>query len=698
MMRAVALVLVTGVAWGVDLTPCSNALRTGRYAEARKLCEQAARDFAAAKDLRGESNATNLVGNALLRLGELEGAREQYRKATELARRGGDDEGVALRLNNLGGVDYFQGRYEDAERNYAEAAAWIAARASAEWAAQAALTTAVNQATLLQRLGRDRAALDEYLKLRAQAKRLRGEDEGRMLANMGALYRSLGDPYRARELYGEALARFRVAKSAHGVSGALKNLGIAEAVEFRNYGEARRLFEQVLRMAAESGNRREQLLAELYLAETAFREAKWEEAERRWRESVAVAVETKAAEEEWRGLFGLGRVAEARGGDGGQWYAKSIAKIESLRQQTSRGAARGEFLATKRDVYDARIRRLLRGGRVTDALLDTMERSRARGVADEEFRVTAKGVQERLPAGETLVVFWVSGTEKAAVWLSKSGMGMADLRKGWFGGVPVGERLIVVPDGGLEMEPVERGIDADVVFLPAVRMLGRQGQMAAEGGVLVAGPGLAHAKEEIREVKALFPARWAEAGTGKAALEAMRQAAVIHIAAHAVPDYEREERSRILLEDGPLLLRDIAKTKLRSALVTLSACQTGAGRQVRGEGIQSLAGAFLLAGAESVVASRRPVDDGATRSFMAQFYAALAQGETKAGALRTAKRRLKESGGELAKAEHWEPWMLFGDGRSRVASAGWQWRWAAWAAALVAAAAAAIVRRVRPAK
>ncbi|MBL8173205.1 MAG: tetratricopeptide repeat protein, partial [Bryobacterales bacterium] len=264
------LLALARAAAGVDLSPCSGALRAGRYEEARKLCEQAAEEFGAAKDYRGQSNATNLAGNALLRLGNLDEARRRYQKATELAMQAGDDEGVALRLNNLGGVDYFAGRYEDAERHYADAAAWIAARGgAADWAAPVALTTAVNQATLLQRLGRDRAALDLYLKLRPQAKRLHADEEGRMLANMGALYRSLGDPYRARQLYTEALTRFQAAKSAHGVSGALKNLGIAEAVEFGNYAEARRLFDQVLRMARASGNRREELVAGLYLAETA---------------------------------------------------------------------------------------------------------------------------------------------------------------------------------------------------------------------------------------------------------------------------------------------------------------------------------------------------------------------------------------------------------------------------------------------
>ncbi|MBL8173638.1 MAG: CHAT domain-containing protein, partial [Bryobacterales bacterium] len=432
-----------------------------------------------------------------------------------------------------------------------------------------------------------------------------------------------------------------------------------------------------------------------YLAETAFREGKLEEAERLWGEQAQTAREASAAEEEWRALFGLGQVAEARGADSAQWFARSIARIESLRQATGRGMARSEFLAVKRDVYDARIRQLLRQGKVSDELLDTMERSRARALADREFQVTVGAVQQRLRDGETLVLFWIGETEKAGVWLTRTAAGFADVKAGWWQGVPVGRRVIVVPDGGIEMQPVERGVDAEIVFLPAVRMLGVGEPGGGGEGVLIAGPGLVHARDEIREIEALFPAAWSKAATVRTALQRMGQASVIHIAAHAMPDYEREERSRILLEDGPLLLRDVGKTKLRSSLVTLSACQTGAGRRVRGEGIQSLAQAFLAAGAQSVVASRQAVDDSAARAFMAQFYAALARGETKAGALRTAKRRLRESGGGLAKPEHWEPWILFGDGRSAVAPAR-SWMWVPWIAALAAAAGALVAKRVRP--
>ncbi|MBS1830998.1 MAG: CHAT domain-containing protein, partial [Acidobacteria bacterium] len=676
--------------WCVDLTQCSKALRDGQYAKARDLCELAAFECAGAGDRKGESNAINLAGNALLRLGDLDGARRFYRKSIDLAKLAGDDEGVALRLNNLGGADYFQGRYEDAERHYAEAATWITSRRDTGWAAKASLTTAVNQATLLQRLGRDRAALDLYLKLRPQATNLNPEDEARMLANMGALYRTLGDPYRARELYADALQRFRQAKSVHGISGVLKNLAIAEAVEFHNYPAARRLFEQVLDMARSSGNQREQLVAQLYLAETAFHQGNLDEAQRLWQSSADSAAKGGEAEEEWRALYGLGRIAQARATNPAPFYAQSIQRIESLRRQTSQGASRLEFLASRRDVYDAQIRLLLAQRQVTSELLDTMERSRARSLSDKPFRVQLPEVQARLQRGETMVVFWVSGKDSAAVWLTNSAAGFANPRQ-----LPPAKRLIIVPDGGIETTPIERGLDAEVMYLPAIRLLSTLSSApSSQTGILLAGPGLSNTSREIADIERIFPAQWTKGRTRDAALAAMPAASFIHIAAHAIPDYDREERSRILLRDGPLLLSDVAKARLTSDLVTLSACQSGAGRQIRGEGPQSLASAFLAAGAHTVVAARQPVDDAAARAFMTQFYAALAAGETKAAALQTAKRRLRDSGGPLANPQYWEPWILYGDGRSPIASTR-RWTWLLWFAAALAAI-AAVATGLRP--
>lgn len=77
--------------------------------------------------------------------------------------------------------------------------------------------------------------------------------------------------------------------------------------------------------------------------------------------------------------------------------------------------------------------------------------------------------------------------------------------------------------------------------------------------------------------------------------------------------------------DGYLDLREIMGLRLKSELVVLSACQTAEGRQRRGDGVESLARGFLMAGARRVVASQWKVADESTARFMGRFYRELKQ-------------------------------------------------------------------------
>ena len=72
-----------------------------------------------------------------------------------------------------------------------------------------------------------------------------------------------------------------------------------------------------------------------------------------------------------------------------------------------------------------------------------------------------------------------------------------------------------------------------------------------------------------------------------------------------------------------LRLSAILENTVRAHLVVLSACDTGAGREIRAEGIQSLAQAFIFAGARQVISSPWPVEDFVSRQFMQRFYEAL---------------------------------------------------------------------------
>ena len=103
----------------------------------------------------------------------------------------------------------------------------------------------------------------------------------------------------------------------------------------------------------------------------------------------------------------------------------------------------------------------------------------------------------------------------------------------------------------------------------------------------------------------------------------------MHFATHGLLNDEHPELSGIVLSlldrqghdvDGFLRLNEIYNLNLPAELVVLSACQTGLGRQIKGEGLIGLVRGFMYAGTARVVAGLWKVDDSATADLMARFY------------------------------------------------------------------------------
>jgi CHAT domain-containing protein/tetratricopeptide (TPR) repeat protein len=122
---------------------------------------------------------------------------------------------------------------------------------------------------------------------------------------------------------------------------------------------------------------------------------------------------------------------------------------------------------------------------------------------------------------------------------------------------------------------------------------------------------------------------------------------VLHLAAHGYVDLEHPQRTGIGLAFGPdgggyFTLSDVLDLDLDARLVVLSACETAAGQVRKGEGVESLAMAFLHAGARGVVASLWQVSDRAAAETMRGFYRALRAGGA-SRALREAKLSLRRS-------------------------------------------------------
>lgn len=131
---------------------------------------------------------------------------------------------------------------------------------------------------------------------------------------------------------------------------------------------------------------------------------------------------------------------------------------------------------------------------------------------------------------------------------------------------------------------------------------------------------------------------------------------VLHIATHGLLDEKHPELSGIVLsmvdkegkpQNGFLRLHDIYNLKLPIDLVVLSACNTGLGKDISGEGLIGLTRGFMYAGAAGVVASLWKVDDEATAELMKRFYKAmLRDGLHPSAALRQAQL-------EMASQKRW---------------------------------------------
>jgi CHAT domain-containing protein len=122
---------------------------------------------------------------------------------------------------------------------------------------------------------------------------------------------------------------------------------------------------------------------------------------------------------------------------------------------------------------------------------------------------------------------------------------------------------------------------------------------------------------------------------------------IVHFATHGLINNEHPELSGIVLslfdrqgnsQNGFLRLHDIYNLHLPADLVVLSACSSGLGKDVKGEGLIGLTRGFMYAGASGVVASLWKVDDDATSELMKNFYQAIfTKGLSPSAALRDAQ-------------------------------------------------------------
>ena len=225
-----------------------------------------------------------------------------------------------------------------------------------------------------------------------------------------------------------------------------------------------------------------------------------------------------------------------------------------------------------------------------------------------------------------------------------------------------GRKLVFIPFDLLHNVPFQALYDGasylierhEISYAPSARLLTLQANEATTpvertGQALIIGAADEIApmiNEEIAAISALFPAArcfTGSAATADALLRDLPASQIVHIACHAVFRHDNPMFSAFKLADTWLNFYDVCALDLRSALVTLSACSTGANRIYAGDEIAGLARGFLSAGAASLIVSLWAVNDPATARLMTVFYQRLQEGLPPPAALRAAALETKRA-------------------------------------------------------
>lgn len=251
-------------------------------------------------------------------------------------------------------------------------------------------------------------------------------------------------------------------------------------------------------------------------------------------------------------------------------------------------------------------------------------------------------------------------------------------------------RLYVVPDRELALLPFAAlplddgsfvGQTTEIALLPMAapppRPGARSGAAARRPVLLAGGPDLTGSEfaplpwssYELSELRSV----WGEQGSRLLHGTELTQDALtglltegsfptLHLATHAVASSRDPRKCGVILSGGEHwgidAIVDSGIDLGGEALVTLSACRTGVGELVPGEGVIGLVGSFFRAGARAVVASYWTVSDDATARLMIAFHRHLADGEEPVRALALASRELPAERPEYADPVYWAPFTI----------------------------------------
>jgi len=191
-------------------------------------------------------------------------------------------------------------------------------------------------------------------------------------------------------------------------------------------------------------------------------------------------------------------------------------------------------------------------------------------------------------------------------------------------------------------------------------------------------PDLPGALTELEQLEKLFketqPRIYKQASATEAKLQDLNQQGILAqyrylvFSTHGHLNLQIPELSSIVLGqvnnppkiDGYVTAGEWPGYDLKSDLMVLSACETGLGKTVAGEGVMGLPYAFYVAGNKNTVLTLWSISDQVTVEFITRFFTKLKAGQKQIKALTATKREFLHKGGRYANPKYWAAFVLYG--------------------------------------
>ncbi len=171
-------------------------------------------------------------------------------------------------------------------------------------------------------------------------------------------------------------------------------------------------------------------------------------------------------------------------------------------------------------------------------------------------------------------------------------------------------------------------------------------------------------KKEVESINHIFKGKviTGSSANRNAFQEDAANCQILHLATHACIDEEDPDQNKIYFSDDYLAGKELYNLDINAELAVLSACNTGSGKLVKGEGLMSLSRAFILSGCPSTLTTLWSVDDCITSQIMSSYYQHLHDGMPKDKALRESKlTHLKTADKIIAHPFFWAPFVQSGN-------------------------------------